>query len=94
MIISHNIAAMNVNFKDGKKLADYGLKASEYGDVSIQIGGEDGVISGLKGNMFEIDDENFDSVFYDNTKYGSTTEVPAIFTGGAVLNTSDIKSAF
>lgn len=78
-------------FADGKKLADYGMKASEYGAASIQIGGEEGIITGLKGNMFAIDDNHFDSVFYDNTKYGSVTEVPAVFTGGDVLNASDVN---
>ncbi len=78
-------------FADGKKLADYGIKASEYGEASIQIGGDEGIITGLKGNMFAIDANNFDSVFYDNTKYGSVNEVPAVFTGGDVLNASDIN---
>ncbi len=78
-------------FADGKKLADYGMKASEYGAASIQIGGEEGIITGLKGNMFAIDENHFDSVFYDNTKYGSVKEVPAVFTGGDVLNASDVN---
>lgn len=78
-------------FDDGKTLNDYGIKASEYGDASIQIGGEDGIITGLKGNMFAIDDKHYDSVFYDNTKYGEAKEVPAVFTGGDVLNASDVN---
>ncbi len=80
-------------FPDGKKLADYGMQASEYGSASIQLGGESGIITGLKGNMFEIDDEHYDSVFYDNTKYGSATEVPAVFTGADVLNEADLNHA-
>lgn len=80
-------------FPDGKTLADYGMKASEYGNASIQIGGESGIITGLKGNMFEIDDDHYDSVFYDNTKYGSAVEVPAVFTGADVLNESDVNYA-
>lgn len=78
-------------FPDGKTLIDYGIKASEYGDASIQIGGDTGLITGLKGNMFAIDDKHFDSVFYDNTKYGTAKEVPAVFTGGNVLNASDVN---
>lgn len=70
------------------KLAGTGMTASEYGDYSIQLGGEDGIITGLKGNMFKIDDEGevvMISVFYDNTKYGSVKKTSAEFTGGAVL---------
>lgn len=75
---------------DGKKLKDYGMEAKPYGSASIQIGGDTGLITGLKGNMFEIDTEHYDSVFYDNVKYGSVTEVPAIFTGADVLNRQDL----
>ena len=78
-------------FSDGKTLVDYGMKASEYGEASIQIGGDNGLMTGLKGNMFAIDDKHFDSVFYDNTKYGSAKEIPAVFTGGNVLNSADIN---
>lgn len=76
-----------INYLNGK-LAGTGMEASEYGDYSIQIGGEDGIITGLKGNMFKIDDEGeavMISVFYDNTKYGSVKYTPGVFTGGAVL---------
>lgn len=77
------------------KLAGTGMTASEYGDYSIQLGGEDGIITGLKGNMFQIDDTGdvMVSVFYDNTKYGSVKLTEAIFQGGAVLvnNSSDTK---
>lgn len=77
--------------KSGKKLSDYKIKADKYDPASIQIGSDDGLITGLKGNMFEIDNEHFDSVFYDNTKYGSAKEIPAVFTGGNVLNSADIN---
>lgn len=77
-----------------QKLAGTGMEASGYGDYSIQIGGEEGVITGLKGNMFQIDEAGqvMVSVFYDNTKYGSVQKTPGQFTGGAVLvnNASDI----
>lgn len=73
-----------------KKLEGTGMTASEYGDYSIQLGSEDGIITGLKGNMFLIDDAGdvMVSVFYDNTKYGSVEKTPATFTGGAVLPAS------
>lgn len=59
-----------------KELAGTGMTASENGEYSIQVGSDDGIITGLKGNMFKIDDESQGeeirtSVFYDNTKYGS-----------------------
>lgn len=71
-----------------QKLAGTGMQASEYGDFSIQVGGEDGIITGLKGNMFKIDEKGekiMVSVFYDNTKYGGVSKAPAEFVGGAVL---------
>lgn len=73
-----------------RKLAGTGMTASEYGDYSIQIGGDDGIVTGLKGNMFKIDDASIGepvrtSVFYDNTKYGSVVKTSAVFTGGNVL---------
>ena len=71
-----------------QKLAGTGITASEYGDYSIQLGGDTGFITGLKGNMFRIEDTNEQvmiSVFYDNTKYGSVQKTNGYFTGGAVL---------
>lgn len=69
-----------------EKLAGTGMTAKEHGEYSIMIGGDDGIITGLKGNMFKIDDgESMDSVFYDNTKYGSVSHTSSVFTGGAVL---------
>ena len=76
-----------INYLNGK-LAGTGMKASEYGDYCIQVGGEDGVITGLKGNMFKIDEEGqavMISVFYDNTKYGTVKHTASVFTGGPVL---------
>ena len=72
------------------KLVGTGMTASEYGDYSIQVSGDDGIITGLKGNMFKIDvadegEEVMTSVFYDNTKYGRVKNTAAQFTGGAVL---------
>lgn len=71
------------------KLTGTGVTASTYGDLSIQISGEDYVVTGLKGDMFKIDDprkeEELSSVFYDNVKYGQISETNAYFKGGAVL---------
>lgn len=68
------------------------VRASEYGPNSIQIGGEDGIVTGIGGNMFKIDDREageqvYTSVFYDNVKYGEVVHKPAVFTGGAVMET-------
>lgn len=73
-----------------KELAGTGMTASENGEYSIQVGSDDGIITGLKGNMFKIDDESQGekirtSVFYDNTKYGSVKKTSGTFKGGAVL---------
>lgn len=73
-----------------KELAGTGMTASENGEYSIQVGSDDGIITGLKGNMFKIDDESQGekirtSVFYDNTKYGSVQKTSGTFKGGAVL---------
>lgn len=74
-----------------------GITASEYGDYCVQVGGEDGFITGLKGNMFRIDDKDageevFVSVFYDNTKYGEVRHLEGEFTGGAIINPYDISN--
>lgn len=71
------------------RLKGTGVSASTYGDLCIQISGEDFVVTGLKGDMFKIDDpkkeEELSSVFYDNVKYGQISETNAYFKGGAVL---------
>lgn len=65
------------------------VEALAYGDSSIQIASEDYFVTGLKGNMFKVDDpaiENiYTSVFYDNIKYGTVVETQAVFKGGAIL---------
>lgn len=81
-----------IDYLNGE-LSGTGMKADFYGDSYIQIGGTTGIITGLKGNMFEIDDktgQSYDSVFYDNTKYGSATEVSAVFSGGYIIPTTDM----
>lgn len=64
-----------------------GIVAKEYGDFYVQITGGDTVnITGLKGNMFKIENpkkgENiYTSVFYDNVLYGSSHKTNAQITG-------------
>lgn len=65
-----------------------GISASEFGDYSIQLGGDKYLVTGLKGNMFEIDDGNYSSVFYDNVRYGSISNTKAYFQGSAYLTTN------
>ncbi len=65
-----------------------GVVAKEYGTSCIQItGGNTTSITGLKGNMFKLEDPNvetvYTSVFYDNTRYGSSSNTSASITGGA-----------
>lgn len=74
-----------------------GITASEYEDYCVQVGGEDGFITGLKGNMFRIDDKDageevWVSVFYDNTKYGEVQHLEGEFTGGAIINPYDLNN--
>ncbi len=68
------------------------VEALPHGDYSIKIYSEDYFITGLKGNMFKIDDPSiedvYSSVFYDNIKYGTVTETYGYFKGGAVLTTN------
>ncbi len=70
-----------------QELMGTGVSADEYGPYSIQLGGEEGYVTGLKGNMFEIDNgpDVMNSIFYDNTKYGSVVTTLGVFKGGAVL---------
>ncbi len=69
-----------------QKLAGYpGVEAKEYGQSCIQItGGFDNSITGLKGNMFKLENstgQTYTSVFYDNIKYGISSGRPALLTG-------------
>lgn len=51
-----------------------GVAAAIYGDYCIQImGGSDVAITGLHGNMFRYEESSpiYNSVFYDNVKYGT-----------------------
>ncbi len=71
------------------QLKDTTVKAVSKG-TGIKLQSDDSIVTGFKGNMFQIDDKNgtvYDSVFYDNTKYGSVDKTPATFAGGYVLPT-------
>ncbi len=70
------------------QLTDTTVKATAYGS-GIKLASDEALVTGFKGNMFKIDgsDTVYNSVFYDNIKYGSATRTAASFTGGYVLPT-------
>lgn len=71
------------------QLAGTTVKATAYG-TGIRLASDDSIVTGFKGNMFKIDGNGkiYDSVFYDNVKYGSSIQTAAVFTGGCVLPTN------
>ncbi len=77
-----------------QKLQDAGhpeVKATSYGSNNIELSAGASLITGLKGNMFQIDDADskaYDSVFYDNTKYGKIINSCGTVTGAAYYNSS------
>ncbi len=71
------------------QLKDTTVKAVSKG-TGIKLQSDDAIVTGFKGNMFQIDNKSegvYDSVFYDNTKYGTVDKTEASFTGGFVLPT-------
>lgn len=64
------------------------VEATAYGQ-GIKLGSDEAIVTGFKGNMFKIDGGSpvYNSVFYDNVKYGGVVMDPAVFTGGGVLPT-------
>ena len=69
-----------------ESLKDTSVVAVKYGQ-GIKLTSDDSIITGLKGNMFRVDDEGYTSVFYDNIGYGPVTMLPGVLTGGGVLST-------
>ena len=64
------------------QLAGTSVKATAYG-TGIRLASDDSIVTGFKGNMFKIDGSGkiYDSVFYDNVKYGSSIQTAGVFTG-------------
>ena len=79
------------------KLQGTDVTATEYG-TGIKLAGKDSIVTGFKGNMFKIDDEDkgdvYHSVFYDNVSWGSVSMKAATFNGGYVKPTSDLSSEY
>jgi len=71
------------------QLKDTTVKATSQG-TGIKLSSDDSIVTGFKGNMFQIDEKGYDSIFYDNTKYGFVTKTEAAYTGGYVLPTNPI----
>lgn len=69
------------------RLAGKGVEAKEYGEHYIEISG-DYLVTGLKGNMFEIDTMKYSSVFYDNAMYGSVAHTTGYLKGSARFTTN------
>lgn len=70
------------------QLADTTVQATAYGN-GIKLSSEEAIVTGFSGNMFKIDGSGtvYNSVFYDNVKYGTVVQKAATFTGGYVLPT-------
>lgn len=71
-----------------KELSDTSVVAVKY-DRSIKLTSDDSIITGLKGNMFKVDDADsavYTSIFYDNIGYETVTMIPASLSGGTVLS--------
>ncbi|MBE5966493.1 MAG: hypothetical protein E7255_05940 [Lachnospiraceae bacterium] len=66
-----------------------GIVAKEYGEKAIQLSAGSNVVTGLKGNMFAIDEgKAYTSIFYDNVKSGNSTMTPASIRGKAYYSES------
>ncbi|MDE6313855.1 MAG: hypothetical protein K2M46_09615 [Lachnospiraceae bacterium] len=68
---------------------DSGLEAKVYEGNSIVLSAGTDIITGLKGNMFQIDTGiAYDSIFYDNAHYGKITSTPGVVKGQAYYHSS------
>lgn len=65
---------------------DTSVQATGYG-TGIKLSSSEGIVTGFKGNMFRIDGAKYNSVFYDNVKWGEVKQTAAKLVGGYVLNT-------
>jgi len=72
------------------KLSDTSIRATKHG-TGIMLGSDEAIISRFKGNMFQIDDARYTSVFYDNVSYGKVDPIASSFTGGAVLDLGNYR---
>lgn len=68
------------------------VKAEEHG-TGIKLSSDESIITGFKGNMFQIDTGEFayTSVFYDNVQESTVSFTAGSFTGGAIIPVSGGK---
>lgn len=72
------------------ELKNDGITVEDYKGHSIKLSSDDSIITGLKGNMFKVDnpkiEQVFTSVFYDNIGYGPVKQTQAELKGAMVLS--------
>ncbi len=70
------------------------VQAVAYGTNNIELTAGTSLITGLKGNMFQIDSGSkpYDSIFYDNVKYGSVSNTTGKISGKAYYKSTDTVS--
>ena len=70
------------------------VQAVSYGTNNIELTAGTSLITGLKGNMFQIDSGSkpYDSIFYDNVQYGTVSNVTGKISGRAYYSSSDLVS--
>lgn len=72
------------------ELKNDGITVEDYNGHSIKLSSDDSIITGLKGNMFKVDnpkiEQVFTSVFYDNIGYGPVQMTKAELKGAMVLS--------
>lgn len=72
------------------ELKNDGITVEDYNGHSIKLSSDESIITGLKGNMFKVDnpkvEQVFTSVFYDNIGYGPIKTTKAELRGAMVLS--------
>lgn len=72
------------------ELKNDGITVEDYNGHSIKLSSDESIITGLKGNMFKVDnpkiEQVFTSVFYDNIGYGPVQMTKAELKGAMVLS--------
>lgn len=81
---------LNLLQKELDKTPGNTIKATEHG-TGIKLASDESIITGFKGNMFQIDTGDFayTSVFYDNVQESRVDFTPGSFTGAAILPVKD-----
>lgn len=76
------------------ELKNDGIEVQDYNGHSIKLSSDESIITGLKGNMFKVDnpktEQVFTSVFYDNIGYGPIRMTKAELKGAMVLSNDPV----